>query len=139
LVDRLKGLKDRPWDEFGRNGKGLTQNTLARLLKPYQIRPATIRMGQGEKDTAKGYKLSQFTDDFERFLPNPSDETVTPSQANETEGFSPFQTVTSEPDVTDGKLKKANSSAECDGVTDGNVPLTQDEYGDLAPEEQTTL
>jgi Protein of unknown function (DUF3631) len=144
LVDCLKGLEDRPWADFGRTGKGLTQNTLAKLLEPYKVRPITIRVDpqkirEGEKPTGKGYKLSWFIDVFERFLPNPSDETVTPSQANETRRLSPFQTVTSEPDVTDGKLKKANSSAECDGVTDGNAPLKQDEYGDLAPEEETTL
>jgi Protein of unknown function (DUF3631) len=44
LVDRLKELEDRPWAEFGRTGKGLTQNTLAKLLKPYKVRPTTIRL-----------------------------------------------------------------------------------------------
>jgi putative DNA primase/helicase len=138
LVSLLNGLGDRRWAEFGRNGKGLTPNTLARLLKPYKIRPATIRTRLGEEDTAKGYKLSQFTDVFERYLPNPSDETVTPSQVNETGGFSHFQTVTPEPDVTDEKPQKANNSAECDGVTDENAPL-EGEYADLPPQEETAL
>lgn len=144
LVGLLNGLEDRPWAEFGRTGKGLTQNTLAKLLKRYKIRPATIRLDpqkirEGEKPTGKGYKLAWFIDVFEQFLPDLPNETVTPSQTNETEGYSQFQTVTPEPDVTDEKARKANDSAKCDGVTDGNAPLEQDELADLAPEEETTL
>jgi hypothetical protein len=148
LVDRLRGLEDRPWAEFGRTGKGLTQNTLAKLLQPYlkpnKVRPITIRVDPqkirgDEKPTGKGYKLSWFIDVFERYLPDLPKETVTPSQARETEGFSPLQTVTRELDVTDEKSQKTSNPAGCDGVTDGNAPLKQDEYGDLAPEEETTL
>ena len=139
MVDLLIVLKDRRSAEYGRNGKGLTQNTLARLLKPYKIRPATVRTGPGEKDTAKGYKLSQFIEVFERYLPIPADETVTPSQANENKGFSHSQSVTPDSGVTDEKGQKASNSAGCDGVTDGNAPLEQGEYADLPPEEETAL
>ena len=44
----------------------LSQNGLARLLKPLKIRPGTKHIA-GEK-TAKGYYLSDFEDAFRRYL-----------------------------------------------------------------------
>lgn len=94
LVERLVAIEGHPWAEFGHNGKPITQNKLARLLKPYKIGPETIRLGPGEKDprekdpgekdTAKGYKLARFSDVFSRYLPDRFNQTVTPSQPNET-------------------------------------------------------
>jgi hypothetical protein len=139
LVGLLNGLEDRPWAEFGRTGKGLTQNMLARLLKQYKIRPAgTIRTDSGKKPTAKGYKLSEFIDVFERYLSDLPNETVTPSHANENRDFSHSQTVTPGPDVTDEEAQKASNFRECDGVTDGDA-LEQGDYADLPPEEETAL
>ena len=106
LVERLVALEGHPWAEFGHNGKPITQNKLARLLKPYKIGPETIRLGPGEKDTAKGYKLVRFSDVFSRYLPDRFNQTVTPSQPNETGGFCESQTVTPSSDVTDEKAQK---------------------------------
>jgi hypothetical protein len=39
LVERLVALEGRPWAEMGRNDKPLTQNRLARMLKPLGIGP----------------------------------------------------------------------------------------------------
>ncbi|MCP3998946.1 MAG: DUF3631 domain-containing protein, partial [bacterium] len=66
IVAVLTKMEDRPWPEW-RRGQPLTQSGLARLLKRYDIRPRTIRMGS---DTAKGYLLSDFTDAFRRYLPS---------------------------------------------------------------------
>jgi hypothetical protein len=41
LVQRLIELEGRPWAELGRSGKPLTQNSLARLLKPLGSARAT--------------------------------------------------------------------------------------------------
>jgi hypothetical protein len=71
LVKALVAIEGHPWAEFGRDRKPITQNRLARLLKPYKIKPGTIRIGPRPKDTAKGYKLAQFTDAFARYLPAP--------------------------------------------------------------------
>lgn len=56
LVGLLILIEDSPWFEWKR-GKPLTQNSLSRLLKPFKIKPSTIRIGS---NTAKGYKSEQF-------------------------------------------------------------------------------
>jgi hypothetical protein len=65
LVQRLVELEGRPWAELGRNHKPLTQNGLARLLKPLAIGPGNIGP---ENSRARGYKREQFQDAFERYL-----------------------------------------------------------------------
>jgi hypothetical protein len=118
LVEDLIAIEGRPWGEW-KVGKPLSQNGLARLLKPLKIRPGTKRI-DGEK-TAKGYHLSDFDDAFRRYLSrnggfNPShrhnvDETGT------SEGFHPSHSGLG---VTDGKREKSNNDQHCDGVTDAD-------------------
>jgi hypothetical protein len=119
LVKALVAIEGHPWAEFGRDRKPITQNRLARLLKPYKIRPKPIRFGPGPQDTAKGYKLVQFSDVFVRYLPAPSTQTVTPSQSNNDGHISDFQSVTPLTGVTDEKSGMPLSREECDGVTVG--------------------
>jgi hypothetical protein len=66
LAGVLNSIEGRPWAEWHR-GKGLTPNSLARMLAPFEIAPATVRMPDGT--TPKGYLLSQFEDAFTRYLP----------------------------------------------------------------------
>jgi putative DNA primase/helicase len=46
LVAELVAMADRPWCECN-HGKALTQNQLARRLKPFGIGPKTVRPAQG--------------------------------------------------------------------------------------------
>jgi Protein of unknown function (DUF3631) len=64
LVQRLIELEGRPWAELSR-GKPLTQNRLARLLRPLAIGPENVGP---ENSRARGYKRDQFKDAFERYL-----------------------------------------------------------------------
>ena len=67
IVEALVVMEDRPWPEW-RQGKPLTQRQLARLLKPFDVRPKTIRLaGNG---TAKGYVVADLADAFGRYLPS---------------------------------------------------------------------
>jgi hypothetical protein len=68
LVEALVAIEGRPWAEW-KAGKPITPNGLARLLAPFHITPATIRIGDR---TAKGYHLAQFEDAFARYLSDPS-------------------------------------------------------------------
>lgn len=117
LVDELKGLKESPWGEWNR-GKGLTQNGLARLLKPFEICSKTMRIKEKLK---KGYELDSFDDAFKRYIPlDPPISTVTPLQTNNINKIYQNQCVTSDNDVTDKKRLNSLESKECYDVTDEN-------------------
>src|SRR5262249_24991754 len=63
---RLVAIEGRPWAELGKSRKPLTQNALARMLKPLGIGPDTIGR---ETKRLNGYKRDWFKDAFARFLP----------------------------------------------------------------------
>lgn len=135
LVEELIKVEDHPWSDW-RRGKPITQNGLARLLKPFGIFSNTIRIGT---ERAKGYMLSQFTDAFERYLkseiyprtPIPSVTTLQPAPVKELRGF---QSVTQEDDVTVANLRKPAPVKECHDVTVENriegVHEKKEEVGD---------
>jgi len=114
LIEKLIKVEDHPWSEW-RKGKSITQNGLARLLKPFNILSKTIRTGDG---TAKGYTLEQFIDPFKRYLPStPPVQSVTPSQPTSTKDLRGFQSVTQSRDVTVENRLKPTPAKECDVVT----------------------
>ena len=65
LTETLHGLEGRPWAEWGRNGKPISPNQVAGLLKDLKVYPETIRVGER---TPKGYYLNKFAEAFERYL-----------------------------------------------------------------------
>lgn len=65
IVDDLRQMEERPWDEYGKARKPITKNKLADLLKPFGVRPGKVRIGSL---TPNGYRLEQFRDAFERYL-----------------------------------------------------------------------
>ena len=124
ILYTLQQYENRPWLEW-KNGKPITNRQLAALLKPYGIKPRTVRRGA---ITDKGYKLDWFEDAFARYLPPRS---VTASQPSDSAGFKPAQSVTTAVtvthDVTDTNAINASISAECDGVTDRNLGSLDEE------------
>ena len=66
LADDLAAKLGRPWAEMGRSRKPLTQNRLARMLKPLAIAPEQIKFGP--QDSRKGYRLNHFREAFNRLL-----------------------------------------------------------------------
>lgn len=65
IVSALEGLEERPWAEM-KAGKPISKAQLARLLKPYDVEPRTIRIGDA---TLRGYLLEDLADAFSRYLP----------------------------------------------------------------------
>lgn len=65
LVHALCSDSNESWQDCN-NGRQLTQNLVAKLLRPYGILPNNLRFG---KSTIRGYELQQFRDAFERYLP----------------------------------------------------------------------
>jgi hypothetical protein len=64
VVAALNKLEDSPWSGWNK-GKGMTSAALAKLLKPYNIAPGTVRIGIS---TNKGYKRESFIDVWNRYL-----------------------------------------------------------------------
>ncbi len=65
LVSALVAIETSPWAEVN-HGRPLTAVTLSRRLKPFEIRPRSIRH---EADTLKGYLRGSFEDAWRRYLP----------------------------------------------------------------------
>jgi len=118
LCEALTGLEDRPWCEW-RKGNALTKTGLAKLLKPFGIRPRNKRLGD---TVSKGYELSDFQDAFSRYLPISGDQTATPLQANEIKDLQPNQTATEGSGVAVANAEKPNENAGCSGVAVGSAP-----------------
>jgi putative DNA primase/helicase len=76
LVAALVDMESRPWCEW-RRGQPMTKNSLARLLKPYAIRSADVRVGLAHK---KGYHCKDFHDAFDRYLVDFGVQNVTTRQ-----------------------------------------------------------
>lgn len=82
LIEALLGLEDSLWHEWrgprdDRPARKLSQSELSRLLRPFVIRPRTIRHHADTK-TARGYLRSQFEAAWQAYCPTPD----TPTQSS---------------------------------------------------------
>ena len=68
ICEALSAREDRPWKEF-KAGRAITTSQLAKILRPFGIRPGGIRVGRA---TLRGYHRDDFDDAFARYLPVPS-------------------------------------------------------------------
>jgi len=100
LVEDLVGLEERPWNDWGKRGKPLSQRQLADLLKPFEIAPKVIRIGT---TTARGYERSQFEDAFSRYLQ--AFDPKHPQQDNDDADLDAKNDPKQEADVTDRKCE----------------------------------
>jgi hypothetical protein len=113
LVAALAADPERPWATWGKGDKPLTQNQLARLLRPFAIISETVHP-LGRPD-AKGYKRARLEDAWAGYVPgqNTSSRPTSDSKASnrpsadETGITRDFQSVQEAP--PDG-LKNANLS-----------------------------
>jgi hypothetical protein len=109
--DRLD-IEERPWAEWGRSGKPITPTALARLLKPYRIKPKLEKINT---KPVRGYEFADFVDAWARYLD--AAPAVQPSSDRYPRYFGPTMRETGDPaTVTDR-----------DEVTVGNgkFPLNQ--------------
>jgi hypothetical protein len=67
LVEALNADDEAPWGDW--YGKQLTARTLAKMLRPFAIRPHVIRLAS---ETARGYAREHFEDAFARYLDSDS-------------------------------------------------------------------
>jgi len=59
-------MEQRPWPEFNR-GQPITTTGIAKLLKPFKIRPKQVVIGSHR---VQGYQSQQFKWAFARYIPD---------------------------------------------------------------------
>ena len=117
LIDKLVVIVPRPWGEYGKAGKPITQNKLARLLQPLHISAQVIRIGV---ETPRGYYRKQFEEAWERFLsPEGGFKAQQRNKADEIRTSGAFQSATAKSDVAVSKCEKSNNDGLCCGVAVG--------------------
>jgi putative DNA primase/helicase len=102
LVAALVSDPERPWAEWGKNGKPITQNGLARLLRHFRITSQTVHLA-GRAD-AKGYRRVWFEEHWAAYFPGqtlspqppPPFEASNRPNADGSKGSSDFQSVLEE-------------------------------------------
>jgi hypothetical protein len=119
IVECLNEMEDRPWPEW-RRGKPLTQNSLARLLKPFGVLPRNFRMSAG---IVKGYERGPIEDAHKRYgvtvahaSPDSPFQSATPLQDNKNNGLGENQTATSKRACSGLEYDKSLKSNDCSGV-----------------------
>lgn len=70
IIDHLSGLDESPWSEWNSHGaeKRITTVQLAKLLRPYEVRPKLLRI-EGLPNPVRGYVRDDFDDAWSRYLP----------------------------------------------------------------------
>lgn len=94
LTGALAEIETSPWGDWS-HGKPISQAKLAHLLRPYEIEPHNVRVGDR---VLKGYETTDFLDAWERHLPPayqpscpyPGAQNATPLQANADAAFHDF-------------------------------------------------
>jgi hypothetical protein len=115
IAQQLLAMEERPWAELGRMQRPLTTNTMARMLRPFKIRPSgTIRVGGS---TPKGYARASFEAAWAAYS-LPGTQFQPPHRHNP--GVEPvsedLQPPHSAHDVADENGPKAAETATCGGV-----------------------
>jgi putative DNA primase/helicase len=115
LAAALVAMEGHPWAEYGRSGKPLSANSLARMLTSDHISPVTIRFDDG---LAKGYRRRQFDDAFARYLPLlPESNRNTVTNGGNPSNFGESQPLQPEACYGSEIAQDPSVSADCYGVT----------------------
>ena len=98
MVQARRGLiatQGRPWAEYGKSGKPISKNQLAKRLKRFKIVPDSVRLWD---KTLKGYYRHQFQEAWDRYLSfalqDPPSETERRNNADKMGTSVAFQNVT---------------------------------------------
>jgi hypothetical protein len=124
ICEALIAAEGRPWAEYGKSGKPISKNQLAKRLKRFKIVPDTIRIGD---KTAKGYYRRQFQEVWDRYLSSTAQEspseTSQRNNADEVGTSVAFQGITEKALLRFKSSEKAPSNGHCYVVTDENAVL----------------
>jgi hypothetical protein len=137
IVHHLAMIEGGPWAEWGKDRKPITQNALARLLKPHKIYPVDVGP---ERSRRKGYKRSQLERLFEAYL-RPSSPSPTDNRAAAQDAMESVQADDSRPRspnaCADGKCEKHHKGQPLRGCADAEGGCRQDDDGNARPTPMT--
>jgi putative DNA primase/helicase len=122
VCSALGAIEDRPWAEYS-NGRRLTPNQLARILRPFEILPGSVRIGER---TSRGYHRKQFEDAFDRYLQS---HTATTDQTG-------CQNATTTGGVSESVDLRSVTGPPCDVSKNGTSPYGESECGDVADQKR---
>jgi len=127
LCEALEGREERPWATW-RKGKPISQNNLARLLKPFEVSSKDIRAKSEGGKVLRGYEKEQFSKAWARYCMSPPENPVSKYDSATTpmnKGQTPvFKGATEEPCSTLDNGTFANTGAAC-----STVAVQKPEYG----------
>ena len=118
IVKALAEMEDRPWAEYGKQKKSITQWQLASLLRPFGIRPKQFR----KEEKTRGYKLEDCQDSFSRYLGD--FDSVHPVQPATDAGFQAKTDPVQQETCTESSLAASDTKERC-------VPLVPDRKGGI--------
>ncbi len=119
IIDHLVTLEERPWPSYGKARKAINAKQLADILKPFEVRSSTIRIGDS---TPKGYRREDIERAAERYLTVSAATTPQPAENRQKSVNSP---ATNGADVAGEKTLKPAASLRC-----GVVAAERGEFGD---------
>ena len=79
LVSNLVNMQDRPWKEWKR-GSPLTEHSLSKLLKPFNLRPKKMRIGG---NPTRGYVPVKVLEAAERYVKEEAEEVEEEADEND--------------------------------------------------------
>jgi len=116
IAEVLGAMDGKPWPEFGKGGKPISTNQLAKLLRRFDVTPRTIKLADGS--TAKGYHREMFDDAFARYLPDLLLSSRNPVTMPENiDDSSLFKTSPEQNQLRFENTVPAHKDADGDGVT----------------------
>lgn len=125
LVKALIAIEGRPWAEYGKRRKPISQNQLARVLKPHGISPELLWDTEDGKPY-RGYQLVRFTEVFNRYLPPKGGfQSVRPLESPSSLDFSHFSTVRENPGLTVGECENPNNDGLSNTLTVGMGDISE--------------
>jgi putative DNA primase/helicase len=123
LVEALVAIEGRPWGEYGKSGRPLSQNQLAHLLSPLAVAPTVNKVGG---KAARSYRLDQFAEPFERYLLSQGgDEPLRRNPCDEIGTSCTSRGVTAASVVTNRECMKSNNDWQSYAVTVQNGGLCE--------------
>lgn len=117
LYQLTEAMEDSPWPTVS-HGKALNPHGLSRFLRPFRIQPKNIRDSNGK--VVKGYERSQFEEAWELYLPPPSSNRYTATEAVNIGEDDDSASATEEACSGPESAPKANNDAGCSDVADEN-------------------